>query len=220
MKKENVLFIAYQFPPKGGPGVHRSINFVKYLREFGYEPIVLTINSEDNLIFNDIIDESLINSIPHGINIVRTNSAIPHKTISFFRKIKIFRFIWYFFYPLFWEHSALWPFKTYSEAKRIIQKNNIKLVYTTSGPFSSMILGYLLQKKLKVKWVADLRDPYTDAYAWQFPSKLHWYFSRIMERFVFKKPDVLIVNTPEVKKIYMKRFGLKEHRIKVITNGF
>lgn len=38
MKK--VLIIAYYWPPAGGPGVQRWVKFVKYLRNFGIEPIV------------------------------------------------------------------------------------------------------------------------------------------------------------------------------------
>ena len=38
MKK--VLIITYYWPPAGGPGVQRWLKFVKYLPEFGIEPIV------------------------------------------------------------------------------------------------------------------------------------------------------------------------------------
>ena len=35
-----VLVITYYWPPSGGIGVQRCLKFVKYLREFGWEPIV------------------------------------------------------------------------------------------------------------------------------------------------------------------------------------
>ena len=38
MKK--VLIITYYWSPAGGPGVQRWLKFVKYLRNFGIEPIV------------------------------------------------------------------------------------------------------------------------------------------------------------------------------------
>jgi len=41
-----VLFISYTTPPSGGAGAQSSAHFVKHLRKFGYEPIVLTV-SED-----------------------------------------------------------------------------------------------------------------------------------------------------------------------------
>ena len=41
MKK--VLMISYYWPPSGGPGVQRILKFCKYLPDFGWEPIVLTV---------------------------------------------------------------------------------------------------------------------------------------------------------------------------------
>mgnify|MGYP001174917625 CR=1 FL=1 len=140
--------------------------------------------------------------------------------ISFLKKFKLYRLFWFFLYPIFWESSVLWSIFSYKRAKKTIFENNIKLVYTTSGPFSSMILGFLLKRNLKIKWVADLRDPLTESYFWDFPSKIHWYLCRLFERYIFKKPDSLIVNTEEVKKLYLKRKLVAENKITVINNGF
>ena len=38
-----VLFFAYYFPPSAGPGVRRSIRFVKRLTRLGIEPTVVTV---------------------------------------------------------------------------------------------------------------------------------------------------------------------------------
>ena len=40
MTGRRVLIIASAFPPTGGPGVQRVAKFVKYLSEFGWEPVV------------------------------------------------------------------------------------------------------------------------------------------------------------------------------------
>ena len=40
MKK--ALVITYYWAPAGGPGVQRWLKFVKYLRDFGIEPIIYT----------------------------------------------------------------------------------------------------------------------------------------------------------------------------------
>ncbi|MEX2397440.1 MAG: hypothetical protein WD491_10455, partial [Balneolales bacterium] len=39
--QRNVLFIVYYFPPMGSSGVQRPLKFVKYLREFGWNPIII-----------------------------------------------------------------------------------------------------------------------------------------------------------------------------------
>ena len=70
---EKVLFIAYQFPPMGGPGVQRSTQFVRFLREFDYEPIVLTIHEKDIQDAGYQQDESLLQFIPANTEIHRVN---------------------------------------------------------------------------------------------------------------------------------------------------
>jgi glycosyltransferase involved in cell wall biosynthesis len=204
----------------GGPGVHRSLRFVSHLREFGFDPMVLTIKEEDIEKSKSTIDRSLLSKLPDDIIIQRVESGIPFKLSDILHRLKIYRLFWYFLYPYFWERSAMWPAKAINKAIELIDANNIEIVYTSSGPFSALKLGYLIKKKRNVKWVADLRDPYTDAYAWSYPSRIHWYLSRFKEKKWIGKCDHLIVNTPEVKKLYLKR-GLKdESKITVITNGF
>lgn len=217
---EKILFIAYQFPPRGGAGVHRSLNLVRNLREFGYDPIVLTVKTEDIRKAGYQYDESLLPYIPAGIQIVRTPSYEPVELIRKLIRMKLYRFAWFFFYRKFWEWSAEWPEKVFPAAERIVKENNIRLVYTSSGPFSSMLLGKMLKEKLGVKWVADLRDPYTDAYAWDFPSKFHWQSQRKFEERVFKAADKLILNTPETRKLYIRRGLTTETQSICITNGY
>lgn len=217
---EKVLFVAYQFPPRGGPGVQRSVAFVKNLRALGYDPIVLTIHEEDIRKGGYQTDESILKVLPADLQIIRTPAHEPIAWIRFLMKIKLYRMVWFFFYPLLWEWSARWPKKVYGKAEELVKQHNIKLVYTTSGPFSSMELGKLLQERLGVKWVADLRDPYTDAYAWQFPTKFHWLAQRRFEKKLFCLPDHMIVNTEAVRKLYLKRQLIAEDKITVITNGY
>lgn len=214
------LFVAYQFPPIGGPGVQRSYNFVKELNEFGYSPIVFTINEKDIDLAGYQKDQTLISKIPKEISIIRVDSGQKFTWINRLIKFRIYRIVWFVFYPFFWEKMAMWPFSSYKKASQIVIDEKLDLVYTSSGPFSALILGYLLKKRLGIKWVADLRDPYTDAYAWSYPSKIHWMISRVFEKWILSKVDELIVNTPEVKKLYLKRNILPEHKITVITNGF
>ena len=78
----------------------------------------------------------------------------------------------------------------------------------------------MLKEKLGIKWVADLRDPFTDAYAWDFPSKFHWYYSRRFERKVFSVADKLILNTTETRDLYLKRKLTTEAKSICLTNGF
>jgi hypothetical protein len=215
-----ILFVAYQFPPRGGPGVHRSISLVKHLRSYGYEPIVLTIREEDIRAGAYDWDDSLLKGLPEDLKIYRVPAYEPLKFIKRATKFKLFRLFWFFFYPRLWERPAQWPAKTLKAAEEIVRKHNIQLVYTSSGPFSAALLGLKLKRSLGLKWVADLRDPFTDGYQWDFPSKFHWLLARYFEKLYLSKCDHLIVNTPTVKRLMEDREVQHPEKISAIGNGY
>ncbi|MDR3587455.1 MAG: glycosyltransferase family 4 protein [Desulfosporosinus sp.] len=68
MKK--VLVIAYFFPPLGGSGVQRTLKFVKYLPNYGIQPLVSTVKSGHNFAY----DQSLLKEIPDTVQVHRSSS--------------------------------------------------------------------------------------------------------------------------------------------------
>ena len=68
MKK--LLFITYDFPPACTSGIYRPVKFVKYLREFGWEPVVLTAKNP----YVEAFDNTLMKDIPEGTKIARAFS--------------------------------------------------------------------------------------------------------------------------------------------------
>ena len=66
MKK--VLIITYYWPPSGGAGVQRWLKFAKYLRNFGWEPVIYTPENPEY----PEADESLFKDIPTGIEVITT----------------------------------------------------------------------------------------------------------------------------------------------------
>ncbi len=217
---KKIMFIVHHFPPMGGPGVNRSLQFVSRLTKYGYQVTVLTITEKNIADGIYPVDQSLLQYVPNNIEILRISTGEPVRLKKVLVKGKLYRLAWFFLYPLFWETSALWPFKAWIKARKVIRDNNIPLIYTSSGPFSPMLLAVFLKITTKCKWVSDLRDPYTDGYMWIFPSKIHWFFSRLCERAVLFFADKVIVNTPEVMKLYLKRKLVKKNKITCITNGF
>ncbi|HSY76775.1 MAG TPA: glycosyl transferase family 1, partial [Bacteroidia bacterium] len=66
MKK--VLIITYYWPPSGGAGVQRWLKFVKYIREYGWEPIVYTPENPES----PTNDDSLAKDVPDGVRVLKT----------------------------------------------------------------------------------------------------------------------------------------------------
>jgi len=71
---KTVLILTYYWPPSGGAGVQRWLKFVKYMREFGWEPVVYTVENGEM----PEIDASLEKDIPKGITILKTPIWEPY----------------------------------------------------------------------------------------------------------------------------------------------
>ena len=65
---KNVLSVIYFFPPMGGSGVQRTLKFVRYMPEFGYNPIVETIKEGHNFAH----DETLLKEVAVGTGVIVT----------------------------------------------------------------------------------------------------------------------------------------------------
>lgn len=219
-QKKKILFIAHHFPPLGGPGVYRATRFARHLTEMGYELHVLTVALSDIAEGSYPSDTSMEKALPEGLKINRVSIHYKPKLRDRLVKLHIMRFVWMFFWFKWWEPSARWPKHALKPAMDIIQKEGIDTIWTSSGPFVATLLGYRLQKKCNVRWVADLRDPFTEAYFWVWPTKWHWYLSRWMEKRIWGKADKLVVTCPALREQYINRGITTPDKITVITNGF
>lgn len=233
MKK--ILIITYYWPPAGGPGVQRWMKFAKYLPEFGWEPIILTV--DENYASYPQKDSSLLEEVS-GIEVHKTKSVevlelysslnkdkqIPYGGFSnegnpsFFKKVS--RFIrGNFFIP---DPRKAWNKHAYKKAVELIKEKNIDVVVTTSPPHSTQLIGLKLKKNnLVKKWVADLRDPWTDIFYYDkfYPTKWARRIDKKLEGEVINNCDELITVSESIKNIYSERYSVS-NKTHVLTNGF
>ncbi len=216
MKK--VLMIAYSFPPAGGPGVQRTSKFVKYLSKYGWEPVILT-RSDSNI---PLRDDSLFKDIPHDTNIIRTKAwdfSSGKGFIGLFKKF-VGRKL------LIPDSERLWEIFSRKEARSIIEKHDIRLIYTTSLPYSSHLMGLHLKKRYPhLSWVADFRDEWTNnPYILDNPyNPVRMKLEKRMEKQVLKTADCLIANTPVMLKNFIEKnsdISNIEQKFFVIPNGY
>ena len=66
-----VLMIAYAFPPEAYVGGRRTLKYCKYLGEFGWRPIVLTIRPRASA----FQDERLTHQLPENLEVHRTRDV-------------------------------------------------------------------------------------------------------------------------------------------------
>jgi len=221
--QKQILFITYPFPPIAGGGVSRSVKLLKELPKHGLEPIVLTAALSKEELSKHASDHSRLEQLESSLEILRLTTRDPIRVKKFLNKIlgeRFYSYLRFLLFPLLHNHTNSWTFLNLLRVRKIIKQRNIKTVYTTSPPHNQLLLGYFLKLTTKVSWVADLRDPYTDGYQWHWPSKTHFKLAKILEKLFLAQADKVIVNTPEVRNIYLKRNITSENKIQVITNGF
>ena len=76
---KKVLILSYYWPPSGGSGVQRWMYFAKYLKQLGWEPIVITVDEKQAAYPQ--LDQSLLKEI-EGIRVIKTATREPLRLYS------------------------------------------------------------------------------------------------------------------------------------------
>lgn len=233
MKK--VLIVTYYWPPAGGAGVQRALKFAKYLPDFGWEPIILTVENPDS----PVIDFSLLADIPKDCKVYKTKSLEP---FNLYKKLignsadenipgdvllnddelslknKISKWVRLnLFIP-----DAKIGWKNYAVKKglEIIKNESIDLIFTTSPPQTTALIGRKLAKISGVKWIADFRDPWLEIVYYQ-KVKRNFITKAIdssLEKKVMKQTDTIITISKDLA--ILLRSKSKNKNVVVIPNGF
>ena len=233
MKPKKLLIITYYWPPAGGPGVQRWLKFVKYLPDFGVQPIVYV---PENPTY-PIVDENLVNEVSDKAIILKHKIFEPYQLASFFSKNKTKKissgiipnqkrqsfldkmFLWIrgnLFIP---DARIFWVKPSVAFLEKYILENDIDTIVTSGPPHSLHLIGLRLKHTLNVKWFADFRDPWTtigyhkslrlsnDA------AKKH----KKLEHQVLNTADTIIVTSNTTKTEFQ---AITNKPIEVITNGY
>ncbi|QLC65415.1 glycosyltransferase family 4 protein [Flavobacterium sp. LPB0248] len=233
MEQKKLLIITYYFPPAGGPGVQRWLKFVKYLPEFDVQPIVYV---PENPTY-PIVDEDLVSEISDKVIVLKNKIWEPYQLASIFSKNKTKKissgifpqkkkqtfldktFLWVrgnLFIP---DARVFWVKPSVSYLEKYIQENNIDAIVTSGPPHSLHLIGLELQQKLKVKWFADFRDPWTTI-GYHKALRLSSYAEKKhknLEHKVLNSADEIIVTSKTTKAEFE---AITNRPITIITNGY
>lgn len=241
-KKRKVLVIAYFFPPAGGSPIQRTLKFVKYLREYGYEPIVLT--TEINPDLNKYsIDQSLLNDIPEKLQIIRIKDDYTWPdVISKEKAQEVIEFLYSVSGSKEWisgyidaqntqneyilpDNLILWANECIRHIDEYIDMRDIDLIYSTVPEWSPHLIAYFLKQKYGIKWIADYRDPWVSNrdyinlyYPWMTEKEIS--VNQYLERKLVKDMDLIVVAGGKWISDFVNAYGVKSSGIKEITNGY
>jgi galactitol-specific phosphotransferase system IIB component len=233
LEPKKILIITYYWPPAGGPGVQRWLKFVKYLPDFGIQPVVYI---PENPTY-PIVDENLVKEVSEKAIILKNKIFEPYQLASFFSKNKTKKissgiipnqkkqsfldktFLWIrgnLFIP---DARVFWVKPSVSYLEKYIQENNIDTIVTSGPPHSLHLIGLELKQKLNIKWFADFRDPWTTI-GYHKSLRLSNYAAKkhkALEHQVLNSADTIIV-TSKTTKIEFEAITNKP--IAIITNGY
>lgn len=230
---KRLLVITYYWPPSGGAGVQRWVKFTRYLREFGWEPVIYTPSNPDCW----QIDASLAEDIPEGIEVVSTRIREPYAAYRRLfggastqitelsassssgksLKSRLALFIrGNFFVP---DPRAGWVRPSLRFLKKYLAAHPVDAVVTTGPPQSMHLIGLGLKRKLGLPWVADFRDPWTRMFYFKDLHLLPPVRRRHLrlEAEVLSASDAVIAVSSQVQEDFIERGA---SRVELITNGY
>lgn len=232
--RKRVLIVTYYWVPSGGAGVQRWLKFSKYLRDYGWEPVIYTpenpeFPSIDHSFEKDMVADMEIIKTPiwEPYNIYRKlfgkkNEPIPAGFISENKKSgwKEKLSIWIRGNFLIPDPRRFWVRPSIAFLHQYLKKNPVDAIVTTGPPHSMHLIGRGLKKQNpKLRWLADFRDPWTnidfykDLRLSKWADRLH----HKLERNVIREADAVVVVSKGMAEEYST---LKTKNLHVIPNGF
>jgi glycosyltransferase involved in cell wall biosynthesis len=206
-----ILFISYYFPPVGGTGVQRAQKFVQYLPEEGFLPVVITgpVPRKDRWA---PVDPTMSEKVSPMIPVHRVTEPTPPAPSRLRSRLERWLTIRSAF-ENWWSRSAT------DLACKV--SDGSQLIFATMSPFESAQVASEASSRLKIPWVADLRDPWALDDIQIYPTRLHRRLEMAKMERLLSTASAIIMNTPTAAEAVKAAFpGLQRQKILSITNGF
>lgn len=144
MKK--VLIISPHFPPVNAPDMQRVRLALPYLRDLGWEPVVLAVEPES--VEGAVIDPLLERTYPADTRVIRVKGLSPRRTR------------WAGIGSLWWRCGAALR----RAGDELLAREKFDLVFFSTTQFDAFTLGPRWKKRFGLPFVLDYQDPWVNDY--------------------------------------------------------
>jgi len=227
-----VLVISYDFPPNRTSAVYRMTGLTRSLPQFGWIPTVITVRGGE---FTQ--EPALLDKVPPGVEIVRTKSLRinawedrvagtnqtagllktdrakiqPHMFDRFLRSSAAFvRSSLYF--P---DEMIGWVPYAVSAGVALHQKKPFDVIWTTSPPRSSSVVGLALKKLLRIPLVTEFMDPW-----YEQQRRIRAKFEQWTQAKLLRDSERIIVMLRQHIDEFVSKFNVPAEKLVVVRNGF
>ncbi|PJA99225.1 MAG: glycosyl transferase family 1 [Ignavibacteriales bacterium CG_4_9_14_3_um_filter_30_11] len=219
-----VLVIAYYFPPMGLSGVQRTLKFIKYFKNYNWEPTVLTTSdvgyyAHDNTLLKEVEDADVkiervgggeINSLIKKNGTIKIPGEKLRKVLSFFSQT--------FFIP---DNKIGWTKKAIVKAREILKREKFDIIFVTAPPFSSVNMAVELKKEFNIPLVIDYRDLWFESYFSFYPTLFHKSMNKKMEYNALRASDKITVTNRIIKEKILNTYQfLSFEDVTILSHGF
>jgi glycosyltransferase involved in cell wall biosynthesis len=217
---KKALFISYFFPPAAGAAVQRTARYAKYLRNFGYEPVVLAPEprtfADDPLSMG--VDHSFDDEIPRDLRVCRVPPCQPFELLRLLKKLKL---LWAFNFFVRPDERLTWSLAAISKGLDLARSEKVDLIYQNLGPWSTSIVGYVLKSVLQKPLVYDIRDPWTHWAMASWPTRGHFWIERRIEGLILAQADgVALLGEGDRANMLLAHPRLDPEKFTAVPNGY
>ena len=204
----HALLIAFQFPPfSGSSGIQRTLMFCKYLREFGWDPIVLSAHPRAYPLTAD----DLLDNIPAGLIVERAPALDAGRHLAIAGR--------YFRISALPDRWSSWWFGGVLAGRRLIHRYRPKVIWSTFPIATAHMIGRSLARSSGLPLVADFRDAMVVEH-YQEPPMIEWSFRKV-EAATVRSATAVVCTTPSSLALYSQRYGGDVNaRFECIKNGY
>lgn len=186
---KRILVLSYFFPPCSLTASERVGSWAKYLNKFGYYPVIITRKWEQKLktlkdvsiptsggVVHEKHDGYEVYYMPYKGNLRdRIYQKYGDRKFGLIRQGLTFMEL-FFQYVL----NSFIPYSNlYQQAKKVCKQESFDVMIASGNPFNMFKFAYQINRKFKIKWVADYRD------AWS-TSEINDHTSSIFRKIIHK----------------------------------
>jgi glycosyltransferase involved in cell wall biosynthesis len=232
-----VLMVCPFFVPSAGVATKRPLRFVRNLRSFGWEPIVLTVEGSAG----EGTDEGQERLLPEDL-IVKRSYAGP--SWELWRRLEVYKAsvaglggqvkatspqqvkrmkaltdLTFLLTPV--DRFLPYAYGASREIVRLCDEQQIDLVYVTASPFSAMLAGIWAKQKTGLPLLFDMRDPWTlSPLSFVKKPAILQAVEHRLERLCLTRAERVIFNTARCADAYRALYPSMQQKFFHMHNGF
>lgn len=207
MREQKVLMVAFHYPPQCvGSGVQRTVNFVRHLPEFGWQPTVLSAQeSAYEVSCDDFLPEEKVDE-----RVVRAMALDAARHLGIARR-----------YPRFLalpDRWSSWWLDGVRTGKRLLREGKFDAIWSTQPIPTAHMIAASLARSSGLPWIADFRDPIINRMPPNDPLLLRAW--KWVENKAVEQASRCVFTTESMADLYRERYPQLAEKFVVICNGY